>query len=463
MRTVLEQSVGRFIEEGTADCDIQIAREHAEPRLLLQGDVALTADQICGRYAQLQRGMQHGLETQIAHRRGVHRVGHLQTGEHDAQSRFLAATALQQLDFGQSAHSYLDEIAFEHVPFLQMHQIADRVVRGRLPRKDQLTPSRVAEQKPAARFTRRPARNLVETSGGRRSVLQIEHECGVIVAEGEHVHIPLGLNSLELKGQSLPAHVGDRAVVLFIRQLVQNPRNLAIEIELSSHLEAFPRVGLLPHHQAGPRDHLEIVVSVLDRARVHQFAIHIQRHLEGIGLDRNHREALSRRLLRVLQRRNVNGGGEHQIMVRVGLGHLRDVAHDAGQHLRWGFQGTRQEGGLREGERLRNAQIDRRQIAEGGVNHLLKDFKFQKIVVVLIEETAQKLVFSGVRLRELLIVPIDSADEHVHNQLVGMEHCVLVHLEAVHRLVLACEQIGRRELMERGYRDEGIRNISYKE
>ena len=95
MRSVLEQSVRRFIEEGAADCNVQIVREHAEARLPLQRAVANSTELVRVRYAQLQRGMQHGLQTQIPDRRRIHRVEHLQTGEHDAQSRFPAAAALQ--------------------------------------------------------------------------------------------------------------------------------------------------------------------------------------------------------------------------------------------------------------------------------------------------------------------------------------------------------------------------------
>lgn len=87
--------MSRFIEEGAADSDIQIVREHAEARLLLQRAAANTTELIRVRHAQLQRGMQHGLQTQIPDGRAIHRVEHLQTGEHDAQSRLPAVAALQ--------------------------------------------------------------------------------------------------------------------------------------------------------------------------------------------------------------------------------------------------------------------------------------------------------------------------------------------------------------------------------
>ena len=155
----------------------------------------------------------------------------------------------------RSAKSYLDAVALEHVPCLQIHRIVNHVAaRGRLSRNNQSVFSRVAEQKSAARFIQRRVQNAVETIRNGRSVLQVEHERDLIVAEGKHGGVLLGLDCLERKGRSYTVHTDDCAVVLFIRQLVQNPCDLAVEIELSSHLEALPREGLLAHLQNGSRD-----------------------------------------------------------------------------------------------------------------------------------------------------------------------------------------------------------------
>ena len=99
MRAVLEQRVGLFIEESAADRDVQIGWELADARQPDQLAAAQAAGRIHGRLAELQRGEQHGLQTQIADGGAVHRVEHLQSGEHDARRPLDRRPALQQLRF----------------------------------------------------------------------------------------------------------------------------------------------------------------------------------------------------------------------------------------------------------------------------------------------------------------------------------------------------------------------------